>query len=114
MRAAFGRRGRASPARTNALRPHFHGNQPRRVGVLPVHPSAARPDRTMTMRSRNIGSLLAALCLLLPASALAAEADAAPSEFTFIVALAVLIVAGRVLGEVMQRVGQPAVMGQLL
>ena len=37
-----------------------------------------------------------------------------PSEALFIAQIVVLLLVGRVLGEAMQRVGQPAVMGQLL
>jgi Kef-type K+ transport system membrane component KefB len=37
-----------------------------------------------------------------------------PSEVIFIAEIVVLLLIGRLLGEVMQRVGQPAVMGQLI
>ena len=37
-----------------------------------------------------------------------------PSEALFIAQLVVLLLVGRLLGEAMQRIGQPAVMGQLL
>src|SRR5262252_1809121 len=37
-----------------------------------------------------------------------------PSETLFIAQIVVLLVVGRLLGEAMQRIGQPAVMGQLL
>jgi Kef-type K+ transport system membrane component KefB/nucleotide-binding universal stress UspA family protein len=46
--------------------------------------------------------------------ALAAEGEKAPSEVIFLAALVVLMASGRLLGEAMQRIGQPAVMGQLL
>jgi Kef-type K+ transport system membrane component KefB len=46
--------------------------------------------------------------------ALAAESPAAPSEALFLAQLVVLMLAGRLLGEAMLRIGQPAVMGQLL
>ena len=36
------------------------------------------------------------------------------SETTFLIQIVVLILLGRVLGEIMQRIGQPSVMGQLL
>lgn len=58
--------------------------------------------------------LAAAAATLLPVAAWAAAEAGKPSEVTFFLALAVLILAGRFLGEVMQRVGQPAVMGQLV
>src|SRR5215472_3322229 len=37
-----------------------------------------------------------------------------PSETLFVAQIVVLLLVGRLLGEAMQRVGQPAVMGQLL
>ena len=37
-----------------------------------------------------------------------------PSESLFIAQIIVLLLVGRLLGEAMQRIGQPAVMGQLL
>src|SRR5262249_50875253 len=53
------------------------------------------------------------LCVATPA--LAAEAPAAAhSEATLIVQIVLLIATGRLLGEIMQRVGQPSVTGQLL
>jgi len=42
------------------------------------------------------------------------EKAARPSEFLLLVQIALLIAAGRGLGEVMQRIGQPSVMGELL
>src|SRR6266568_1961510 len=38
----------------------------------------------------------------------------APSEVVFLTEIILLLVCGRLLGEFMQRIGQPAVMGQLL
>jgi len=46
--------------------------------------------------------------------ALAAEGQKGPSEFLFVVQLALLMLVGRLLGEVMIRLKQPAVMGQLI
>src|SRR5579872_6689929 len=65
---------------------------------------------------RRGATLLSALaiCALLAVPALAAEGEKAPSEAIFVAELVVLMVAGRLLGEAMQRIGQPAVMGQLL
>src|SRR5947209_4554253 len=56
----------------------------------------------------------AAFFLLMATPALAAEGHKGPSEAIFVAELVVLMVAGRLLGEGMQRIGQPAVMGQLL
>ena len=53
--------------------------------------------------------------LLLTTGALAAgEAPATPSEPLFVAQIVLLLVVGRTLGELMQRIGQPAIMGQLL
>jgi Kef-type K+ transport system membrane component KefB/nucleotide-binding universal stress UspA family protein len=46
--------------------------------------------------------------------ALAAEGGAGPSEALFLSQIVVLMLSGRLLGEAMLRIGQPAVMGQLL
>ena len=55
--------------------------------------------------------------LSLPTAAVAASAPGAPagpSEVVFFIQVVVLLFAGRFLGEVAQRIGQPAVMGQLV
>jgi Kef-type K+ transport system membrane component KefB/nucleotide-binding universal stress UspA family protein len=57
----------------------------------------------------------AALALLAASDALAAEgALPGPSEAIFFTQIGLLLVVGRLLGEAMQRIGQPAVMGQLI
>src|ERR1700686_32441 len=56
-----------------------------------------------------------ALALLATSDAFAAEgAPSGPSEAIFFAQIGLLLVVGRLLGEVMQRIGQPAVMGQLI
>lgn len=52
----------------------------------------------------------------MPAAAALAATDAArgPSELLFVAQLIVLLLVGRLLGEAMLRLGQPAVMGQLI
>ena len=69
------------------------------------------------MRWRGLQSLLwAGIALLLISTV--ADADGAqaarPSEFLLLVQIALLIAVGRGLGEVMQRIGQPSVVGELL
>ncbi|SDR62718.1 Kef-type K+ transport system, membrane component KefB [Rhizobiales bacterium GAS113] len=59
-----------------------------------------------------VGALAATLALALPA--FAANAAAAPSDAVFVAQIVVLLICGRALGELMQRVGQPAIVGQLL
>ena len=76
-------------------------------------------NRLLSSGLRSIGrtsaGLWAAVILILCAGhALAAEGGRAPSETLFLVQLVVLMLAGRLLGEAMLRIGQPAVMGQLL
>src|SRR5262245_45993673 len=56
----------------------------------------------------------AAFLLLGAGDALAAEAGKGASEVVFLAQLIVLMLAGRLLGEAMNRIGQPSVMGMLL
>jgi hypothetical protein len=52
---------------------------------------------------------------LLPSSLLAADkAASGASEIVFLCQVIALFVCGRLMGEAMQRIGQPAVMGQLI
>ena len=57
---------------------------------------------------------LAFVLALLPAPAAAAAAQQGASEVVFLVQIILLLVCGRLLGEAMQRIGQPAIMGQLI
>jgi Kef-type K+ transport system membrane component KefB/nucleotide-binding universal stress UspA family protein len=62
-------------------------------------------------------SVAAVLLMLVPNSlsaAPAAEPQWASSEAIFLSEIIVLLVCGRLLGEAMQRIGQPAIMGQLI
>src|SRR3954465_7867317 len=74
-----------------------------------LHPSASRPFRL------GIAAFLGLAVLSAP-GALAAEVSrgSGPSEVVFLVQIVVLLLVGRLLGEAMQRIGQPAVMGQLI
>jgi Kef-type K+ transport system membrane component KefB/nucleotide-binding universal stress UspA family protein len=58
-------------------------------------------------------SFAAALACIVPATAADPQA-ASPSEALFIAQITLLLLVGRLLGELMQRMGQPAVMGQLI
>src|SRR6266403_61572 len=64
------------------------------------------------------GPYVAALLLMLVPSPLSAAPAAEPQwaspEAIFLSEIVVLLVCGRLLGEAMQRIGQPAVMGQLI
>jgi Kef-type K+ transport system membrane component KefB/nucleotide-binding universal stress UspA family protein len=68
--------------------------------------------------ARTLTSGLAILFLTAPALATpafaAGQAGAEPSEALFIAQIVLLLLVGRLLGEMMQRIGQPAVMGQLI
>ena len=72
----------------------------------------------VTLRSRRVVRIVAvcaALALLASGAAHAAGAGkAADPAVVFIAELIALLLCGRLLGEAMQRVGQPAVMGQLI
>jgi Kef-type K+ transport system membrane component KefB/nucleotide-binding universal stress UspA family protein len=59
---------------------------------------------------------LAAGLMLIPVAVLAAgvPGKSGPSEVLFLAQVLVLLFVGRALGELMQRIGQPAVMGQLI
>lgn len=71
------------------------------------------------MRWRLLRSIFwACVALLLMVAVAGAGADsqksAKPSEFLLIVQIALLLAVGRGLGEIMQRIGQPSVIGELL
>jgi Kef-type K+ transport system membrane component KefB/nucleotide-binding universal stress UspA family protein len=71
----------------------------------------------LTLSPRRGAALLivfALAALLWPASAAAASGGHGPSEVVFIAQIVVLMIVGRLLGEAMLRLGQPAVMGQLI
>ena len=71
------------------------------------------------MRPKRVWRASAVIALILNAPC-ASAADASThsasqaTDFTFLLELALLILVGRLLGEAMQRIGQPAVIGQLL
>ena len=60
-------------------------------------------------------ALWAASLILVPIAGYAAEGRShAASEIVFISEILALVLCGRLMGELMQRIGQPAVMGQLI
>ncbi|MDA9467245.1 cation:proton antiporter domain-containing protein [Bradyrhizobium sp. CCBAU 53415] len=63
---------------------------------------------------RPVVLVSAALVLTTLAAGAEAGKSAGPSEFLLIVQIALLIAVGRGLGEIMQRIGQPSVIGELL
>ncbi|WP_189476476.1 cation:proton antiporter [Mesorhizobium sp. M2A.F.Ca.ET.043.05.1.1] len=66
-------------------------------------------------RSPSVWIALAAAALaLMPAVAFAAEKTGMSSEGVFVAELILLLVVGRGIGEVLEALGQPAVMGQLI
>src|SRR5260370_42672183 len=80
-----------------------------------------RPPLRLVVASVHLtgrGSYVAALLLMLVPSSLSAAPAAEPQwaspEAIFLSEIIVLLVCGRLLGESMQRIGQPAVMGQLI
>ncbi len=70
----------------------------------------------MPIATRLTGTLVLFAAVTLPALVWAAAPGAhkGPSEWVFITQLVILMIVGRLLGETMLRIGQPAVMGQLI
>src|SRR4051794_11676421 len=68
------------------------------------------------MRRVVLAGGFAAVLALVPGSLLAAAATGGggASEVVFLAEIIAFLVVGRLLGEAMQRIGQPAVMGQLI
>jgi Kef-type K+ transport system membrane component KefB/nucleotide-binding universal stress UspA family protein len=60
------------------------------------------------------GAAILACGVLGAGRALAADGGAGPSEALFLAQIVTLMLSGRLLGEAMLRIGQPAIMGQLL
>src|SRR5712691_956097 len=81
---------------------------PRRRGVWPAQSTLGRPA---PLRPCLYGGVI---LLLGAGAALAEEGSRGPSEVVFLSQLIVLMLVGRLLGEAMNRIGQPSVMGQLL
>jgi len=63
---------------------------------------------------RPVGLVPAALVLTTIAASAEGGKSAGPSEFLLVAQIVLLIGVGRGLGEIMQRIGQPSVMGELL
>jgi hypothetical protein len=93
--------------------------RPRRSN-LPRVPAGIRVSSAVSFMTRPGRCIvLPLICALLvsfvPDTAAAAEtAKHGPSLAVFIAQVIVLLTTGRLLGELMQRLGQPAVMGQLI
>ena len=88
-----------------------------RFGTFWNEPAGEPPGRDLGcdggwLRS-GCWALRGALLMITVADA-AGEKSAKPSEFIFIVQIVLLIAVGRGLGEIMQRIGQPSVIGELL
>ena len=76
-----------------------------------------RSDESRLALALRLGAFLAILApaCLFAAPAFAAEGQASMSaEAILLLQIVLLIFTGRLLGEIMQRLGQPSVMGQLL
>jgi Kef-type K+ transport system membrane component KefB/nucleotide-binding universal stress UspA family protein len=74
------------------------------------------PIRKHSSRMRGGQSLIAVtlLCLAATPTLAAAVSGSGNAEGTFIAEIVLLLLVGRILGEGMQRLGQPAIMGQLI
>jgi Kef-type K+ transport system membrane component KefB/nucleotide-binding universal stress UspA family protein len=76
--------------------------------------NTATSNYRVLLERLRLYTLGAAFSLLTVTDALAAEGAKGPSEVIFLAQLIVLMVVGRLLGEAMNRIGQPSVMGMLL
>lgn len=78
------------------------------------------PSRQKFLKSFPSNALIVLIAIILSLSiaqgAFAAEGQKAahPSEGLFLVQIVVLVVSGRLLGELMVRIGQPSIMGQII
>ena len=81
-----------------------------------MKPATRGPETTPAAGRWATPALLAAVfAALAPTLGVAAEGPShGPSEVIFLCEIIALLVCGRLLGEAMQRIGQPAVMGQLI
>src|SRR5437763_10093093 len=79
-------------------------------------PTGSPSSTRQAAAARGWGKSLSLACLLIaaPTPLLAETAQHGPSEAVFIAQIILLLLCGRLLGELMQRIGQPAIMGQLL
>ena len=105
-------RGSTGEGRTNPNHAVTPQSQPVHFGSRKVAEFAATVRAAVRPRTWMGGAVLA---LLAASDAFAAEgAPSGPSEAIFFAQVGLLLVVGRLLGEAMQRIGQPAVMGQLV
>jgi Kef-type K+ transport system membrane component KefB/nucleotide-binding universal stress UspA family protein len=70
--------------------------------------------RTVLTATRRAFFLALTLLLMSASCVYAAQGTKTPTEVIFLVELLALVVAGRLLGEAMNRIGQPSIMGPLL
>ncbi|MCW3477220.1 cation:proton antiporter domain-containing protein [Limobrevibacterium gyesilva] len=71
------------------------------------------PTSIKSLAGALLGCSLA-IFIMAPATLAANEAHGQPSEVLFVAQIVLLLIVGRLLGEGMQRIGQPPIMGQLL
>src|SRR5262245_57149988 len=88
----------------------------RRILLDRIHPMArCSVPATSISGCLRVSAWAAAASIMAPGAALAAEgAQKGPSEVVFLAQLITLMLVGRLLGEAMNRIGQPSVMGMLL
>jgi Kef-type K+ transport system membrane component KefB/nucleotide-binding universal stress UspA family protein len=83
--------------------------------MIASHRSVGANDPAQRRSLNSAGLLIAAIIVTFPTAAFAADGAASvSSEAIFIAELGLLLLVGRLMGEAAQRLGQPAVMGQLI
>lgn len=86
----------------------------------PAHAVPSHREPQVRPMARSVGAVLASIALsctlTIGSAAFAAPggSQTGPSEALFIAQIVLLLLVGRLLGEASQRIGQPAVMGQLI
>src|SRR3954471_13292748 len=101
----------AKPARAGGQR--LNARRPGRFGTSTTTKGWFRGNQGMLSRRSRAAVWLCVVILLTATTAnAAAEKPAHPSEFIFLVQVLLLITVGRGLGEIMQRIGQPSVIGE--
>ena len=81
---------------------------------MPAHRTRSNRTRPARFASRAVFGCLFLLAPFAAWSAEPATASSGASEVVFLAQIVLLLLVGRLLGEAMQRLGQPAVIGQLL
>src|SRR3954451_16221825 len=102
-----------NPLQATGTRCAHRGFYPRHPGTSPGQMKGENSCMQWSLL-RPVGLVAAALVLTTVAASAEGGKSAGPSEFLLVAQIVLLIAVGRGLGEIMQRLGQPSVIGELL